>query len=147
MPLRFGEPAFFEACCHALLSGIAGRAGSGMSVVAGETEGRRAVEMLRRLAANGFSYPEAARTKSGLNPLRPRSDFLLLMMDLAFPDNPFDSKPAPKPEAGNNTSPVLPLQSPLLEQDNMSRLVVEAAPPWAPRALAPMLLALPSGQE
>ena len=61
--------------------------------------------MLRRLAANGLSSPRRAdrvRPRPAPRPL----GIPALMMDLEFPENPFESEPAPQPEAGNRTSPV-----------------------------------------
>ena len=44
---------------------------------------------LRRAVALGYRNPDAYRTESALDPLRNRADFRLLMMDLAFPADPF----------------------------------------------------------
>lgn len=78
----------FEACCHALLSGIAGLPGSGLSASGGPSEADRAVDILARAIAAGYREP-VLRLETGLDPLRDRSDFQILLMDLAFPDDPF----------------------------------------------------------
>ena len=47
------------------------------------------MQWLRRDVAAGYRSFEAFRNESGLNPIRSRSEFRLLMMDLAFPDEVF----------------------------------------------------------
>ena len=44
---------------------------------------------LRRAAAMGYRNPAVYRYEPALAPLRGRDDFRLLMMDLAFPADPF----------------------------------------------------------
>ena len=58
----------------------------------------------RRIPRKAIPLDEI-REERLLDPLRTNPRFQLLMMDLAFPDDPFDAKPAPEPEAGNRTSP------------------------------------------
>jgi serine/threonine-protein kinase len=55
----------------------------------GGTEGDRAVGVLRRAIAAGYRRLDAMRKDRDLDPLRGRSDFQVLMMDLAFPAEPF----------------------------------------------------------
>jgi hypothetical protein len=45
--------------------------------------------ILRKAIANGYSDLDHLRVEPGLDPLRARRDFQLLMMDLAFPADPF----------------------------------------------------------
>ena len=70
--------AWYEtACCHAVLAGPS------------TAEADRAMDLLRRAVAMGFRDVHDLRTESALEPLRSRDDFRLLMMDLAFPTDPF----------------------------------------------------------
>jgi serine/threonine-protein kinase len=77
------------ACCHATLAGLAGKAGSGVSVAEGEAEAARAMGSLRRAIAMGYRNAVELRIESALDSLRSREDFQLLMMDVAFPAEPF----------------------------------------------------------
>lgn len=47
------------------------------------------MELLRRAAAMGYRNANAFRTDTALAPLCQRSDFRLLMMDMALPAEPF----------------------------------------------------------
>ena len=49
----------------------------------------RAMEALRRAIAQGYTFPAIITGDADLDPLRPRPDFRLLMMDLAMPGDPF----------------------------------------------------------
>ena len=86
---RSVEHLFETACCHAMLAGLAGSAGSGVSVTEGQEEAGRSMEWLRRAAAMGYRTLHSYRTEDALDPLRSRDDFRLLMMDLAMPAEPF----------------------------------------------------------
>jgi hypothetical protein len=88
---RGGEPTFFLACCHAGLAGLAGRPGSGMTAAQGAEQAEKAMAVLRQAVSMGYRNPDAYRTESALDPLRNRDDFRLLMLDLAFPAQPFPS--------------------------------------------------------
>jgi eukaryotic-like serine/threonine-protein kinase len=77
------------ACCQSLLAGAAVEAGSGLTVAAGRAEADKAMERLRRVIAAGWSQAAWMRTDADLDPIRSRPDFQLLMMDLAFPAEPF----------------------------------------------------------
>ena len=84
-----GEQMFFPGgCCHACLSGLAGRTGSSISADVKPVEADLAMQWLRRDVAAGYRSFGAFRNESGLNPIRSRPDFRLLMMDLAFPAEP-----------------------------------------------------------
>jgi serine/threonine-protein kinase len=77
------------ACCHALLAGLAGRAGSGVTASEGEAAAVKAMDHLRQVVANGYRNANELRIESALDALRSRDDFRLLMMDVAFPTEPF----------------------------------------------------------
>ena len=84
-----GVNTFLLACCHAGLAGLAGRPGSGVSATDGAEQADRAMALLRQAVTLGYRNAYVYRTESTLNPLRDRPDFQLLMMDLAFPVEPF----------------------------------------------------------
>jgi hypothetical protein len=77
------------ACAHAVLSDLAGRPGTGVSAAEGRIEADRAMHWLRAAVAAGYRDHAQMRTDTYLDPLRPRPDFQLLMLDLAFPAEPF----------------------------------------------------------
>jgi hypothetical protein len=83
------EDLFEMACCHAALAGLAGRAASGVSADEAKIESARAMELLARAVAAGYRNASEIRIESALGPLRSRDDFRVLMMDLAFPTEPF----------------------------------------------------------
>jgi serine/threonine-protein kinase len=90
---RVATPTHFDlynlACSHAGLSGLAAEPGSEMTPDEGRAEAERAMECLARAVAAGYRNLEWMRLDGDLNALRPRADFQLLMMDVAFPDDPF----------------------------------------------------------
>jgi serine/threonine-protein kinase len=90
LPSRTPEEHYNLACDHALLAGVAGLPGSGVPADEGRGEADRAMAELRRAAATGFRMLTLMAFDHDLDPLRSRSDFQVLMMDLAFPDDPFD---------------------------------------------------------
>ena len=77
------------AGCHARLGGIAGTPGSGLTAADGAAELDTAMAVLRRAVAAGYRQVDAMKRDPDLDPLRGRADFQSLMMDLAFPSNPF----------------------------------------------------------
>ena len=85
---RDGEPAMFEAGCHAMPASVAGRAGSSIDGSERSTEAETAMRILRGLIEGGYRDHELL-DESSLQPLRSRSDFQSLLMDLAFPADPF----------------------------------------------------------
>jgi len=89
LPARAGEEWFELACCHAELASAAGRDGSGISAGSGETEAGKAMDLLRRAVTEGYRKADVMAQETALDPLRNRPDFQLLMMDLAFPAEPF----------------------------------------------------------
>jgi serine/threonine-protein kinase len=79
------------ACFRSLLSGIASQPGSGLTQADADRLGESAVETLRRAIAAGLEDVAFMRRDTDLDPLRSRPDFQLLLMDLAFPVEPFDN--------------------------------------------------------
>jgi hypothetical protein len=49
------------------------------------------MEILRRAILSSRARRASIRTERGLDPLRSREDFRLLMMDLAMPPDPFNT--------------------------------------------------------
>jgi eukaryotic-like serine/threonine-protein kinase len=89
LPARAGEVAFFEACCHASLAGIAGLNDTKVPTPDGSCESDLGMEILRRAVAAGYHDADLIRTDAALDPIRSRSNFQVLMMDLAMPTDPF----------------------------------------------------------
>jgi tetratricopeptide (TPR) repeat protein len=79
------EGTFRLACGHACLADLAGRPGSGVSAADGTEQADAAMAGLRQAVAKGYRRLRVYQAESGLDSLRSRPDFLLLMMDLAFP--------------------------------------------------------------
>jgi serine/threonine-protein kinase len=86
---NYGETLYYLACCHALLGGVARSQSSARSAGEGTVELDRAMEILRRAVAAGYHDSARMRRDPDLDPLRSRSDFRLLIMDLAMLDDPF----------------------------------------------------------
>ena len=84
-----GEQMFFRAGCHAGLSSLAGRPGSGVPAEEDPAGSDEAMRWLRRAVAVGYTNPDAYRNELALDSLRGRPDFRLLTMDLAFPAETF----------------------------------------------------------
>jgi serine/threonine-protein kinase len=83
------ETLYCLAGCHARIGGIAGAAGSGLSAAEGAAELDRAMSVLRRAVAAGYRNFTWMSRDPDLDPLRARTDFQILMMDLAMPHMPF----------------------------------------------------------
>ena len=83
------QHTFLMACCHAGLASLAGTPGSGLTAAEEQVEAARSIAALRLAIAAGYRNPNAYRTESGLDPLRDRSDFQVLLMDLRMPAEPF----------------------------------------------------------
>jgi serine/threonine protein kinase/tetratricopeptide (TPR) repeat protein len=79
---RLVEELVETACCHAMLGGLAGRAGSGVLAAEGEKEARTSIEWLRRAVAVGYRNGKEIRAESALDPLRDREDFKTLVKEL-----------------------------------------------------------------
>jgi hypothetical protein len=87
LPPRSYDAAVLEAGCHAMLSGLAGLPGSSMTASDGAIEAERAMDILRGIFATSYR-DQGPRTEPALDLLRSRPDFQLLMMDVAFPNDP-----------------------------------------------------------
>ncbi len=85
----WGQVYVMAACCHAELSGLGGLPGSGVSAAEGQVEAETAMELLRKAVAMGMRNRAWLRTIPGLDPIRGRGDFRLIMMDIEFPAQPF----------------------------------------------------------
>jgi tetratricopeptide (TPR) repeat protein len=88
-PASYGETLNYLAECHALLGRAAGVPGSSLPPGEGPVELERAMEMLRRAVAAGYRDVAWMRRDPDLDPLRPRADFQMFLLDLAFPADPF----------------------------------------------------------
>jgi serine/threonine-protein kinase len=83
------EFIFVHACCHASLSWAAGRPGSGVPAGEADPEAAKALALFRRAAEMGYRDLARYHTETALDPLRDRPDIQMLIMDLAFPADPF----------------------------------------------------------
>ena len=99
------------ACIHAALAGLALQDQGGSRAERQRFADRdleSAVELLDKARATGeFEGAvkcDEIRRERLLDPLHSHPRFQLLMMDLTFPSDPFDARPAPQTEAGNRTS-------------------------------------------
>ncbi len=76
------------ACFRSLLSGIAAQPGSGLTSDDSRSLAAQAVLTLRRAVDAGFRNVGFMQRDTDLDALRGRTDFQLLLMDVAFPENP-----------------------------------------------------------
>jgi hypothetical protein len=76
------------ACFRSLLSGIAAQPGSGLTSDDARSLAAQAVLSLRQAVDAGFRNVGFMQRDTDLDALRGRSDFQLLLMDVAFPENP-----------------------------------------------------------
>ena len=80
------------ACCRSLISGAASVPGSGLTAAEGQAEAERAVAGVHRVLDAGYTNVSWIRNGDpDLKPIRSLPDFQQLMMDLAFPAQPFAS--------------------------------------------------------
>ena len=77
------------ARAKSLLSAVAPEAGSGLTADDGRAAADEAMGTLRRAIAAGWPDAASIKTDSDLDPIRSRGDFQLLMLDMAFPNEPF----------------------------------------------------------
>jgi tetratricopeptide (TPR) repeat protein len=70
------------ACSYALISGIAGEKGSGLTTADADAAGEKAVATLRRAIAAGYRDAAHMRKDTDLDSLRKRPDFEKLLADL-----------------------------------------------------------------
>jgi tetratricopeptide (TPR) repeat protein len=82
LPTRSEASTFEAACCHATLSDVAGREGSGVPARDAPTEADQAIDLLRKALVLGFRDADTVRTESALDPLRSRADFKKLLLEL-----------------------------------------------------------------
>jgi hypothetical protein len=84
---------FYNLACAYAQCSAAARRGEGdldpTERAASEDDANRAVAALRRAVAAGFANVPLIRRDVDLDPLRPRRDFQLVLLDLTFPDDPF----------------------------------------------------------
>jgi serine/threonine-protein kinase len=85
---RSGYDLYNLACFRSLLSGIAREPGSGLTDADAHRLDIEAVATLRQAVAAGLEDVAFMRRDADLDPLRSRPDFQMLLMDLAFPDQP-----------------------------------------------------------
>jgi hypothetical protein len=88
---RSREEWYETACCHAATAGLAERAGSGVSASEAVVEADAAMALLNKAVGLGYRLTDAIRAEPAFDSLRGRTDFRLLMLDLAFPAEPFAS--------------------------------------------------------
>ncbi len=72
-----------------MLTRPADRNGTGVSADERSSEADTAMAVSHKAVAMGFRSGDAFRNESALDPLRDRTDFRLLMTDLAMPADPF----------------------------------------------------------
>jgi eukaryotic-like serine/threonine-protein kinase len=89
LPARRGERWFLSGCANAALAGLANRAGSGVSAAEAKSAAEMAVAQLQKAVAEGYRNPDAYRFEDTLDSIRNLLAFRGLMLDLAFPDDPF----------------------------------------------------------
>jgi hypothetical protein len=80
---------FLHGCTHALIATLVGKPQAGISAEDREAEAVEAVALLRQAAAVDSLDASAFRDETVLDSLRERADYQLLLMDLAFPADPF----------------------------------------------------------
>jgi hypothetical protein len=88
-PSRWSERWFLSGCAHAALAGLAGRAGSGVSAADAKSAAETAVAELQKAVAEGYRNLDAYRYEDALDPIRNLPAFRGLLLDLAFPADPF----------------------------------------------------------
>jgi tetratricopeptide (TPR) repeat protein len=90
LPSRWSERWFLSACAHAALAGLANSAGSGVSAAEANSAAETAVAQLQNAVAQGYRNPDAYRNEDTLDSIRNLPAFRGLMLDLAFPNDPFN---------------------------------------------------------
>jgi tetratricopeptide (TPR) repeat protein len=85
VPSGSGEKWFETACCHAVLAGLAGQAGSSVSAAEGKAESDQALASLRKAVDAGYRAAADFRMYSALDALRKREDFKKLSEELEKP--------------------------------------------------------------
>jgi tetratricopeptide (TPR) repeat protein len=90
LPSLTPEDSYNLACRHAALAGVAGLPGSRVTDAEGRAAADHAMAELRRAASTGFRVLSLMALDHDLDPLRSRSDFQMLLLDLSFPGDPFN---------------------------------------------------------
>jgi tetratricopeptide (TPR) repeat protein/tRNA A-37 threonylcarbamoyl transferase component Bud32 len=85
LPSPTAEEWYELACCHATLAAASAREQAGISAGEGAAEADEAMTLLHKAVAQGYRNTGAMARESALD----RPDFRLLMLDLAFPADPF----------------------------------------------------------
>jgi serine/threonine-protein kinase len=85
----YDEPLYYLAGCHVFLGAAAGVPGSGLTSEEGPVELGLAMDALRRAVASGYRDVHWMRRDPDFDLLRSRPEFQVLLLDLAFPDDPF----------------------------------------------------------
>jgi eukaryotic-like serine/threonine-protein kinase len=88
-----GLDLYATACCYGALAGLAGQVESGVSASEAARGADRAMDFLARSVAVGIRNADEFRIGSALDPIRSRNNARLLMMDVAFPPDPFAAAP------------------------------------------------------
>jgi serine/threonine-protein kinase len=83
------EDDYNMACNQSLLCGVASEKGSGLTAADGRAAAEEAMRTLRQAAAAGWCNAALMRADPDLAPIRSRPDFQLLVLDMAFPEQPF----------------------------------------------------------
>jgi tetratricopeptide (TPR) repeat protein len=91
LPSRTPEDEYNLACYHSRMAELAVWAGSDMNARECEIESDRAMVHLQRAVAEGFHVLPLITTDRDLDAIHSRPDFQLLLMDLAFPIDPFST--------------------------------------------------------
>jgi hypothetical protein len=77
------------ACTLALASTVVDPAEGPTAADRGGRDAERAVATIRQAIARGWAYADVLRNDPDFDSLRSRTDFQALLMDLAFPADPF----------------------------------------------------------
>jgi eukaryotic-like serine/threonine-protein kinase len=89
LPVQSAGDLYNIARCRAALVRLASSSSSALSAEAKMTEADRAMHDLQKAVAVGYGEFSNLRTDADLDPLRHRSDFQLMLMDLSMPANVF----------------------------------------------------------
>jgi hypothetical protein len=81
------------ACCHAILADLARRTGSGIAASVGADQADEAMRWLQKAVSLGFRDRSQVIGDEALASIGDRPDFRLLLLDLAFPAQPFAHGP------------------------------------------------------
>ncbi len=88
-PTQDHQVSYQHTCTYALIGDLAAIPGSGVSLNEGQAAHSEAMRRLHQAVEAGYHDIAQLRTDRDLDSLRGRADFQLLMLDLAFPAEPF----------------------------------------------------------